>query len=105
MNGMLDQILAPALNLEALEKEIDDMVEAIQAGDIYSPDLMFEMCVGYMARCTEIWNQIVRVEGRERKFKFFRTSQLQKVMDLIDFTYKATSRMTEVRRQDMELNR
>lgn len=88
-----------------LEEEIDFMVEALQSTDAGQPDQVIAMCMALMGRCTEIYLKLVRIENDHRKAKAFRTMQLQKVMDLIDFYSRGASRLVEVRRQEVELSR
>jgi hypothetical protein len=90
-----------------LEDELDAIVESLQemirAGE--TPDVLMNACMAMQARCTEIYLQLVRIEGKVRKARLFRTAQLQKVMDLLEFTFKGASRLIEMRRQDIELSR
>jgi len=95
----------PVFEGETLEDEVIAMVTSIQILDLTQADVVMAMCMGYMARCTEIWLQLLRIEGAHRKAKTFRVMYLQKVMDLIEFEYKAASRLIEVRRQEVELSR
>ena len=88
-----------------LEDEIMAMVVTIRNLEDAMPDVIMSTCMGYMARCTEIHLQIIRVEGNNRKLKTFRVTQLAKVMELIEFEFKGASRLIEVRRQDVELSR
>lgn len=81
------------------------MLADIRDQDLELPDEVIRMCSAFMARCTEIHVQIVRVEGTSRHLKWVRTQQLVKVMELIEFTYRAASRIVEIRRQDTELSR
>lgn len=99
----------PYVNLSqgtaTLESELDDMVAAIMSCDPERPDAALTLAMGLMARCTEIYLTMVRIENDHRKAKVFRTMQLQKVMDLIEFYSRGASRLIEVRRQDVELSR
>jgi hypothetical protein len=88
-----------------LYDEVEAMIHTIQNSVGENPDVLMKACMGLMARCTEIWVQLVRVEAADRKAKSFRTMQLQKVMDLIDFEFKGASRLIEVARQEVELSR
>jgi precorrin-6B methylase 2 len=89
-----------------LEQELDAMVSDLQGlVDSMLPDEVIQACAAMMARCTEIHMNIVRVEGKNRHLRWVRTQQLTKVMELIEFTYKAASRIVEIRRQDTELSR
>ncbi len=89
----------------SLEDELDAMVAAVKEIDPSAPDVIMMTCMALMARCTEIHLQLVRLEGTNRKARIFRTEQLQVVMDLLNFEYKAASRLIEVRRQEVELSR
>lgn len=86
-------------------EEIEAMVHTLQALDYTQPDLVMTACMAFMARCTEMWIQILRVEATNRRAKAFRTMQLQKVMDLIEFEFRGASRLIEVRRQEVDLSR
>ncbi len=90
----------------SLYDEVEAMVHTIQAVVADGqPDIVMSTCMAFMGRCTEIWLQIVRVEAQDRKAKSFRTMQLQKVMDLIEFEFRGASRLIEVARQEVELSR
>lgn len=88
-----------------LEQELDSMLSDLKEANMDLPDEVIQMCAAYMARCTELHVNIIRIEGRNRDLKWLRTQQLGKVMELIEFTYKAASRIVEIRRQDAELSR
>lgn len=88
-----------------LYEEVEAMVHTIQDVVHEQPDVVMTTCMALMARCTEIWIQLLRVEASERRAKAFRTMQLQKIMDLIDFEFKGASRLIEVARQEVELSR
>lgn len=89
----------------SVETELDAMVSDIKNIIWDLPDEVMRLCQAYMARCTELNLMLVRVEGRNREAKFLRTQQLARVIDLIEFTYKAASRSVEIRRQDVELSK
>ncbi len=95
----------PAFEGDSLEDEIIAMVSNITNLDFAQADVVMTTCMGYMGRCTEIWLQLLRIEGQHRKAKTFRVMHLQKVMDLIEFEYKAASRLIEVRRQEIDLSK
>jgi hypothetical protein len=98
--------LLAALTAESsLEDELDAMVAAVKEIDPSAPDLIMTVCMALMARATEIHLQLVRLESRDRRARIFRADQLQPVMDLLNFEYKAASRLIEVRRQEVELSR
>lgn len=100
-----EQIIAAIKQEATLETELDDMVRAIMACDPTRPDEALTLGMALMGRCTEIYLTLVRIENDHRKAKAFRTMQLQKVMDLIEFYTRGASRLIEVRRQDVELSR
>ena len=89
----------------SLYDEVEEMIITIRDSVDTTPDVMIKTAMGLMARCTEIWVQLLRIESSDRKAKSFRTMQLQKVMELIDFEYKGASRLIEVARQEVELSR
>lgn len=89
----------------SLEDEIMTMVTTLRELEDAMPDVIMSTCMAFMARCTEIHLQLVRIEGSHRKAKTFRVTQLAKVMELIEFEFKGASRLIEVRRQDVELSR
>ncbi len=100
-----EEIIANMTPQVTLEQELDEMVAAISSCDADRPDQALTLSMALMARCTEIYLSIVRIENDHRKAKVFRTMQLQKVMDLIEFYSRGASRLIEVRRQDVELSR
>lgn len=85
--------------------EIKDMLEEVVDLPMDAPGIVIEKCMGYMARCTEIHVDLSRLEFRDRKAKVVRTLELRPVMDLIEFIYKGASRMTEIRRQELEMSK
>lgn len=103
--GGADQLIANLAPDASFEEEMDTMVAALQELDPSAPDLIMSTCMALMARCTEIYLQLVRVEGIHRKARVFRTTQLQPIMDLLDFYFKGASRLIEVRRQEVELSK
>lgn len=103
-----DRSIESSLALPAvpeIEAELDAMISDIRGLTFDLPDEILRTCAGFQARCTQLYVNIIRVEGRERRLQFLRTQQLVKVMELIDFTYKAASRTVEIRRQEVELSR
>jgi len=89
----------------SLYEEVEAMISTMQDVVDDTPDIMIKTSMALMARCTEIWIQLLRVETVDRKAKAFRTMQLAKIMELIDFEYKGASRLIEVARQEVELSR
>lgn len=89
----------------SLEEEIGAMLGVMR--DLYTnqPDVIIFTCMALMARCTELHVQLVRVERLEQSASKVRTMQLRPLMELIDFTFKAASRLVEIARQEVELSR
>ena len=100
-----DKAVVGSVSTQTLYEEVEAMVNTIQEATDETPDVLMRTCMGLMARCTEIWIQLVRLEADNRRAKSFRTMTLQKVMDLIDFEFKGASRLIEVARQEVELSR
>jgi hypothetical protein len=88
-----------------LQEELDAMISDLKNLDLDLPDEVIRTCTSLMARCTERHVQLTRVEGSNRHYRGFRTQELVKVMELIEFTYRSASRLIEIRRQDVELSR
>ncbi len=91
--------------IDGYSDEIKDMLEEVTDLPMDAPGIVIEKCMGYMARCTEIHVDLSRMEFRDRKAKVVRTLELRPVMDLIEFIYKGASRMTEIRRQELEMSK
>lgn len=87
------------------EQELDAMLDTLLSVMDDTPDVVIRTCMAIMGRCTEIHVGLVRHEIDDRKAKYFRTSQLQKVMELCDFMFKGASRLVEVARQEIDLSR
>jgi hypothetical protein len=91
--------------IEDYSEEIKEILEAVVDLPMDAPGIVIEKCMGYMARCTEIFVVLSQMELRDRKAKVVRTLELKPVMDLIEFLYRGASRMTEIRRQEMEMSK
>ena len=98
-------MLAAVPDEATIEDELEVMVQVIRSLDPGQPDVVIATLMATMARCTELWVQLDQVSGRDRKARALKLGQLTKVMELVEFTYKAASRLIEVRRQDVELSR
>jgi len=88
-----------------LEEEIDAIIKVMRDLHMQDPETMLTSCMALMARATEIHVGLIRMEANMRKAKAFRTMQLAKVIELIEFEFKAASRLVEVRRQEIELSK
>lgn len=89
----------------SMEEEVSAMVRALNELDGVTPDIYIETCMSYMARCTEMLIHVRKLEGKQRQYKVFRITQLEPLMELIEFLFKGSSRLVEVRRQEIELSR
>lgn len=99
------QGLSGELSGDAIPDEIDAVIKVVRELDPEMPDQVMATCMALMGRLTEIKLFLARNENVERKLKVIRTQQLEPVMELIEFVYKASSRMVEIRRQEIELSR
>lgn len=100
-----EKLVAALPDTPNIEDELDVMVEAVRELDPARPDMILSTCMALMARCTEIYLNLVRLETQHRKAKFIRTQQLQKVMDLLDFHFRGASRLVEVARQELDMSK
>lgn len=100
-----ERTIAQLPNNASISDEIDGMVAAVIDLDPSQPDIVISTCMALMARCTELYLELVRVENTYHKARFVRTMQLQKVMDLLDFQFKGASRLVEVARQELDTTR
>ncbi len=97
---------APVANLRdaEVEEELDAMVTSVGQLDYQLPDQVMVTTMAYMARLTEMWMHMSRNEGRHKRAKLLKV-QVQKVMDLMDFQFKAASRILETMKFEMELSK
>lgn len=100
-----EQLIAQLPNAPTIEEELDTMIQTVGELDSGQPDVVISTCMALMARCTEIYVNLVRLEHEHKKARFIRTMQLQKVMDLLDFNFKGASRLVEVARQELDTTR
>lgn len=91
--------------VDGYSEEIKDILEAVTALPMDAPGIVIETCMGLMARCTEIHVELSYMELQDRKAKSVRILRLKPVMDLIEFLYRGASRMTEIRRQELEMSK
>lgn len=97
------QAVGALTDMSTMEDELDAMVEDIKNASLDLPDEMIGLCAAYMARCTEMHIRLIRVGSRAANY--LRTQQLAKVMELLEFSYRAASRIVEIRRQESEMSR
>lgn len=90
----------------SMEEELDAMVSTLRSLEGSTPDIYIDTCMAFMGRCTEMLISLHRQEANgARRAKIFRTTQLQPLMELIEFLYRGSSRLIEVRRQEVELSK
>lgn len=105
-NRKFQLITGEAFSGGTWEQELDHMVARVRdLVSIGDPGQILVVCMSFMARCTELALALVRVEEDNRKARHFRTSQLQRVMDLLDFEFRGASRMVELKRQELDATR
>lgn len=86
---------------EKCETEVDLMLRAIRGFWEMEPDAVMRMTSAMSARCTEMAIHLHRLEGR-REWKQIRTLQVEKIILELDRQFKISSRLVEIRRQDLE---
>ena len=89
---------------EKVESEIDTMLATVREFWNMEPDAVMRMSSALSARCTEMSVYFYRFEGR-REWKQVRTMQVEKLLAEIDRQFRMSSRLVEIRRQDMETMR
>lgn len=87
-----------------VEDEIDMCLRAIRGFWEMEPDQVMRMTSAMSARATELSIHLHRLEGR-REWKQVRTLQVERLQAELDRQFKVASRLLEVRRQDLDLNR
>lgn len=87
-----------------VEDEIDLMLRAIRGFWDMEPDQVMQMSSALSARCTELAIHLHRLEGK-REWRQIRTQQVERLLAELDRQFKSASRLVEVRRQDIEVNR
>ena len=87
-----------------IHTELDAMVISMGQLNYNLPDQVMVTAMAYMARLTEMWMVSSRLEVRVRGARLLK-SQIQKVMDLMDFEFKAASRVLESMKMEMELSK
>lgn len=100
-----EQLIAALPDTPLIEDELDTMIRTVINLDPSQPDVIISTCMALMARCTEIYVRLIRLEDEHRRARYVRTQQLQKVMDLLDYTFKGASRLVEVARQELDTTR
>lgn len=89
---------------EKVEEEIDFMLRTVRTFWEMEPDQVLRSCGALSARCTELGVHLHRLEGK-REWKQVRTLQVERLIAELDRQFKIASRLIEVRRQDIALER
>ncbi len=85
---------------QAVEDEIDLMLRAVRGMWDMEPDQVMRMISAMSARLTEMATHLHRLEGK-REWRQVRTMQVERLLAECDRQFKLSSRMVEIRRQDM----
>jgi len=88
-----------------IQYELDRMAFAIRSFSLKQPDQVMREIAAYSARLTELEVLLHRVESLDRQYTRVRTMQVQKWLEELDRQFKIASRLVEVMRQDIELQR
>lgn len=90
---------------QQVEDELDGMAVDIRSFWSYSPDLVLRKAAAYTARLTELYVLLNRAEATDRQYIRLRTQQVQEWLQELDRQFKVASRLIEVSRQDIEVQR
>lgn len=88
-----------------VEDEIDLMLRTMREFHGMEPDQVLMMSSALSARASEMAVHLQRLENKHREWRQLRTMQVNVVLAELDRQFKQHSRLVEVRRQDLELNR
>lgn len=88
-----------------IERELDLIAAAIRTFYAKPADMVMRECSAYTARLTELAVLLQRRETTDRVYLRIRTQQVQRFLEECDRQWKTASRLVEIYRQDMELNR
>lgn len=110
--GYIDAVVPAALvglargvlgSKDAVQGEIDAMLDAIRDFWQAEPDRVMRDCAAYSARATELEVHLHRIEAVDRTYKQVRTLQIQPLLEELDRQFRIASRLVELRRQDLEV--
>lgn len=90
---------------QKVEEELDYIARSLRVLWQMEPDQAMRMCAGLSARLTELHMHLHRAESRHREFRQVRTMQVRALLEEIDRQHKLASRIVEVRRQDIAMER
>ena len=89
---------------QAVEDEIDLMLTTIRGFWNMEPDLVMRNSSALSARCTELAIHLHRAEGH-REWRQVRTQQVERILAELDRQFRVSSRLVEIRRQDIETSK
>lgn len=92
------------ISKEHVEDEIDLILRTLRELWSMEPDQAMRMISAISARLTELGIHLHRLEGK-REWRQVRTLQVERALSECDRQFRSASRMLEVRRQDMDLQR
>lgn len=90
---------------DVVEAEIDRMNRLVRSFWKMEPDEVMRASSALSARCTELYVNLHRVEGKDRAYRQVRTQHVVPLLDELDRQFKTHSRMVEIRKQDLEMLR
>lgn len=90
---------------QLVEDEIDLMFRTMREFHSMEPDQVLILSSAISARASEMSVHLHRLENKHREWRQIRTMQVNVVLAELDRQFKDHSRLIEVRRQDLELNR
>lgn len=93
------------ISREEVEAELDTCLRELRDCWQREPDQVLLAVSAISARLTELWVHLHRAESKQRQFKQMRTMQVTPMLTECDRQSRLHSRIIEIRRQDIELNR
>ena len=90
---------------EEIQDELDRMAFAIRSFSLKAPDQVMREVAAYSARLTELAVLLHRSESFDRQYTRVRTMQVERWQNELSLQFKIASRIVEVQRQDLELQR
>jgi hypothetical protein len=93
------------LDKASVQAELDEMMYVLNQNGTMEPDQAMLMCSGFLARLTELYVQIQRVEHMRRDLKSVRTQEVASILETVRDIYKIHSRLITVRALDQDLTR
>lgn len=92
------------ISREHVEQELDMCLRTIRTFWQMEPDQVLRASGAISARCTELSVHLHRLEGK-REWKQIRTMQVDRILAEVDRQFRINSRLIEVRRQDIAMER